>query len=212
MALAETLAGNHAATLGQPLQIYYIRHGETAWSLSGQHTGKTDIALTARGEDEARSLAPYLSKIVFSHVLTSPRQRAQRTCALAGLGAMAQVEPDLAEWDYGDYEGVVSPDIRKNLPHWNIYRDGCPNGESAGDISSRADRLIGKLKGLSGNVALFSHGQFGSVFGTRWIEQDVSAGQHLILSTASVSILSYKPSDRRVPVIALWNLSPQTLS
>ncbi len=191
----------------KPLQIYYIRHGETLWSLSGQHTGKTDIPLTPRGEDEAKSLVPFLSGIPFEHVFVSPRQRAQRTCTLAGFGGSAQVEPDLAEWDYGAYEGVMSIDIRKERPEWNIFRDGCPNGETAAQISNRADRLIHKLKGLSGAVALFSHGQFGSVLGTRWIEQDVRAGEHLILGTASVSILSFKPSDRRVPVIALWNLS-----
>ena len=131
-----------------PLRLYLIRHGETEWSLSGQHTGRTDISLTVRGEDEAKELALRLQAIPFAHVLTSPRQRARRTCELVGLGPAAEIDPDLAEWDYGDYEGVRSVDIRKTRADWNLFRDGCPNGETPAQVSARADRLIARLRGL----------------------------------------------------------------
>src|SRR5581483_11431418 len=131
-------AEQHDRSAGDPLRIYTIRHGETEWSLSGRHTGRTDIPLTAQGEEEARQLQPYLHGIRFSAVLTSPRLRAQRTCALAGLESEAAVEADLSEWDYGDYEGVRSADIRKARPDWNIFHDGCPGGESPAEVSDRA--------------------------------------------------------------------------
>jgi probable phosphoglycerate mutase len=190
------------------LNLYLFRHGETAWSLSGQHTGTTDIALTAHGEDEARALRPCVDQIKFDGVLTSPRQRAQQTCALVGLGAQARIEPDLAEWNYGDYEGKLSVDIRKDRPHWNIFHDGCPNGEMPEQIAARADRLIGRLSGLSGNVALFSHGHFGLVLAARWIGLAVEQGQHLQLSTASLSILAQNPTRPEPRVISLWNATP----
>jgi broad specificity phosphatase PhoE len=191
-----------------PLRIYLIRHGETEWSLSGQHTGRTDIPLTAHGEDEARDLGPSLQHIRFAHVLSSPRQRARRTCELAGLGQAAAIEPDLAEWDYGDYEGRRSRDIRELRPDWNIFRDGCPDGESPADVSDRADRLIARLRGLDGTVALFSHGHFSCALAARWIGQPVIVGQHFWLATASLSILAYAPSHPDVPVMALWNFAP----
>ncbi|MGP8025357.1 MAG: histidine phosphatase family protein, partial [Acidocella sp.] len=144
------------ATQSRLLQLYFIRHGETEWSLSGQHTGRTDIPLTARGEDEARELGPCLRAFKFARVLSSPRQRARRTCELAGLGPAAEIEPDLAEWDYGDYEGQRTVDIRKGRPDWNVFRDGCPRGEMPAQVSDRADRLIAHLRALDGNVALFS--------------------------------------------------------
>jgi broad specificity phosphatase PhoE len=194
-----------------PFHIHLIRHGETAWSLTGQHTGITDIPLTAPGEDEARALGLHLREIPFARVLTSPRIRARQTCALAGLEAEAEIEPDLAEWDYGDYEGKRSVDIRKERPGWNIYRDGCPHGESPVQISDRADRLIKRLRGLDGNVALFSHGQFGAVLAVRWIGLPVVAGQHFSLGEASLSILSDDPHHPEVPVIALWNAGPRDL-
>ena len=158
-------------------KLYIIRHGETEWSLSGQHTGRTDIPLTAHGEEEARRLAPWLKDIQFSVALCSPRQRAQRTCELAGMGALAKVEPNLAEWDYGDYEGQRSPDIAKERPGWNIFVDGGPNGESPQDVSARADRLINRLEALDGNVALFSHGHFSRVLTARWLGFPVVSGQ-----------------------------------
>ena len=192
-------------TQGTLLQLYLIRHGETAWSLSGQHTGRTNIPLTAHGEDQARRLAPWLAQIRFDSVLTSPLLRARQTCELAGLEPSAKTEGDLAEWDYGDYEGQRTVDIRKERPHWDVFRDGCPHGESPAQISDRTDRLITHLATLSGNVALFSHGQFGCVLGARWIGLSVIEAQHFSLAPASLSILSYNPQHRNVRVIALWN-------
>jgi probable phosphoglycerate mutase len=194
------------------LSLYLVRHGQTAWSLSGQHTGRTDIPLTPRGEDEARELVPWLSHVGFSRVFTSPRQRARRTCALAGLGPQAEIEPDLAEWDYGDYEGKLSLDIREQRSDWNVFRDGCPGGEMPAQISARADRLIAHLGTMVGNVALFSHGQFGLALATRWIGLPVAEGQHLILGTASLNILGHNPVHPEVRVIALWNARPASLA
>ncbi len=189
-----------------------IRHGETTWSLSGQHTGKTELDLTANGEEQARSLAPRLQSLGFTRVLVSPRLRARRTCELAGLGAMAEVEPDLTEWDYGEHEGRRSVDIRQDDPDWDIWRDGCPGGESPADVSARADRLIERLARIGGTVALFSHGQFGVALATRWIELPLIEGQHFILHPASVSLLGTNPhhADRRV--IELWNECPSAAS
>ncbi len=192
-------------------RLYLIRHGETAWSISGQHTGRTDIALTDHGEAEASRLAPWLAKIEFAHVLSSPRQRARRTCELAGLSAEAEIEPDLAEWDYGDDEGRRSIEIRQDRPGWTIFRDGCPNGETPDQIAGRADRLIQRLRALKGNVALFSHGHFSMVLAARWIGLTVQDGEHFLLGTASLSILQYRPGPPEVPVIGLWNASPALL-
>jgi len=186
------------------MNLYLIRHGETAWSLSGQHTGRTDIPLTAQGEQDARALAEALRDVKFSRVFTSPRQRARQTCELVGLNAGAHIEPNLAEWDYGDYEGLLSADIRKSRPDWNIFRDGCPHGESPVDVSDRADRMMAQLRALDGNIAVFSHGHFGRALGARWIGLPVSQGQHFRLSTASVSILGYEPSTEDSAIV-LWN-------
>jgi broad specificity phosphatase PhoE len=188
-----------------PAQIFLIRHGETAWSKSGQHTGRTDLPLNEQGEQEARTLVERLRAIKFSHVFTSPRQRARRTCELAGLGSVAEIEPDLAEWDYGDYEGLRSAEIFKLQPDWNLFRDGCPHGEMPAQISGRADRLIARLRTLEGNVALFSHGHFGRVLAARWIGLPVNAAQRFLLSTASLSILGYEHNSVAEPVISLWN-------
>ena len=186
--------------------IYLIRHGETAWSLSGQHTGRTDIPLTARGEGEAKELAGHLEGISFAHVLTSPLLRAQQTCVLAGLGPEAEVAPDLLEWDYGDYEGQRSVDIRKQREGWNLFRDGCPHGETPVQVAERADRLLARLQCLDGNIALFSHGQFGCALAARWLGLPLIAAQHFILGTASRSILGRDPHHSEVPVIVQWNL------
>ena len=188
-----------------PLRLFLIRHGETEWSLSGQHTGRTDLALTSRGEDQARSLEPILRAIPFDSVLTSPARRAQGTCALAGLGGSAEIEPDLAEWDYGDYEGRTSPDIRKDQPGWNVFRDGCPGGESVTAVTLRADRLVTRAAALHGNVALFSSGQFGCSLAARWIGLPVLQARHLMLGTASISILTCNPHHPDLRAIALWN-------
>ncbi len=192
-------------------QLYFIRHGETEWSRSGQHTGNTDIPLTANGEDEARALRPWLQQIPFTFVLTSPRQRARTTCTLAGLGGEAEIEPALSEWDYGDYEGRRSDDIRSQRPGWTVFRDGCPSGETPAVISNRADLLIARLLLMAGNVALFSHGQFGAVLAARWIGLPVIKGQHLLLGPASLSILGNNPSHPDVRMISLWNASPNHL-
>jgi probable phosphoglycerate mutase len=195
-----------------PPRVYLVRHGQTEWSVSGQHTGRTDIALTPHGEDEARELAPWLGKIAFSHVLCSPLQRARRTCQLAGLGGQAELEPDLVEWDYGDYEGRRSPDIRKERPGWNAFRDGCPGGEMPDQIAARAGRLIARLGAMWGNVALFSHGEFSLALAARWIGLPVIEGQHFLLGTASLGILGSNPAHPEVPVIALWNAPPASFA
>jgi probable phosphoglycerate mutase len=195
-----------------PLRLYLVRHGQTQWSLSGQHTGRTDIALTPHGEDEARLLVPWLASIPFTRVLTSPLQRAQQTCMLAGLGQEAELEPALAELNYGDYEGETSKNIRKERPDWNVFRDGCPHGETPAQITDRADRLIAHLGAMNGNVALFSHGQFGQALAARWIGLPIEEGAHFHLTTASLGILRYGPAHQEVPVIALWNATPALLS
>ena len=186
-------------------RVHLIRHGETAWSLSGQHTGRTDITLTEHGEEQARALAPVLGAINFDHVFVSPRQRARQTCDLAGLGAMAQISEDLAEWDYGDYEGLRSEEIRRQRADWSIYRDGCPNGEMPAQVTARVDRLLARLRRLSGNVALFTHGHIGAAIGARWIELPLVEARHLSLATASLSILAPDQHHDNVPVLALWN-------
>jgi broad specificity phosphatase PhoE len=194
------------------MKLYLIRHGETEWSLSGQHTGRTDLPLTARGADAARELAPWLGAIAFAHVLTSPLQRARQTCEMAGLGAAAETVPDLSEWDYGDYEGQRSADIHKVLPDWDVFRDGCPGGEAPQQVSDRADRLIARLHAGEGNVALFSHGQFGCVLAARWIGLAAVEGRHLSLDPASLSILGHRPGYSGTRVIAAWNAVPASWS
>lgn len=189
-------------------RFYLVRHGETAWSLSGQHTGRTDIPLTEQGELEAKTLRDRLRGVGFSRVLTSPLQRARRTCELAGFGELAEIEPDLTEWDYGDYEGLRPADIRKGRPDWNVFRDGCPRGESPAQVSERADRLIARFRTLEGNIALFSHGHFGRVLAARWIGLHVRQAQHFLLSTASLSILGYEHNRAEQSAIILWNTTP----
>jgi len=194
------------------LNLYLVRHGETAWSLSGQHTGSTDIALTEHGEDEARNLAAYFEGILFTHVLTSPRQRARRTCELLGLGKSSEINQDLAEWDYGAYEGQRTVDVRKDRPNWNLWKDGCPGGEMPEDVSTRADRLIAYLSTLQGNVALISHGHFGCALATRWIGLAIDEGRHFVIDPASVGILGVAPRQAEVRAILLWNASAKDLS
>lgn len=199
------------------LRLYLVRHGETEWSLSGRHTGRTAIPLTQNGESEARELGKRLRDISFAHVLTSPFKRALQTCELVDLDKVLEIETDLAEWDYGDYEGLRSVDIHKERPDWNIYRDGCPRGEMPEQVSDRVDRLIARLRKLDGNIALFSHGQIGSALAVRWIGLAVAEAQHFTLGTASLSIFAFDPHHPGVPVIALWNevsheISTQCLS
>jgi probable phosphoglycerate mutase len=184
--------------------IYLARHGETAWSVSGQHTGLTDIPLTERGERNARRLGERLRGLIFPHVFTSPLQRARRTCELAGFGASAQVDTDLVEWNYGAYEGRKTADIRKERPDWELFRDGCPGGESLAEIGSRADRVVARLRSLDGDVLLFSSGHFLRILGARWCGLAISTGRHLYLGTATLSMLGYEHTKDE-PVLRLWN-------
>jgi len=188
-------------------RIYLVRHGETEWSLSGQYTSRTDLPLTAHGEDLARELGLRLTDISFTRVLSSPRQRARRTCELVIPNLTPEIEPDLAEWDYGDYEGQHSAAIHEQHPDWNLFRDGCPDGEAPNQVSTRADRLIAKLRALDGNIALFSHGHFGRVLAARWIALPISEAHHFLLGTASLSIFDCENDQADSPVIALWNAS-----
>ncbi len=193
-------------------RLYLVRHGQTAWSLTGQHTGRTDIPLTEQGEEDARKLADRLRAVRFSRVFTSPRQRARRTCELAGLGEVAEIESDLMEWDYGDYEGQRPDEIRKARPDWNVFRDGSPGGESAAEVSERADRLIARLRTLEGNIAIFSHGHFGRVLAARWIGLPTRQAQQFLLGTASLSILGYEHNHAEEPAIVLWNAPSNEIS
>jgi broad specificity phosphatase PhoE len=185
-------------------KIYLARHGETEWSLSGQHTGVTDIPLTSNGERNARSLGERLKGTHFAKVLTSPLQRAKRTCELAGFGAGAEIDADLVEWNYGDYEGKRTADIRKERPDWYLFRDGCPGGETLAAIGARADRLIARLRAVGEDVLLFSHGHFLRVLGARWLALPASEARHFLLTTASLSVLGYE-HNLNEPVLRLWN-------
>jgi len=185
--------------------VYVARHGETAWSLSGQHTGRTDLPLTPNGERNAKRLGERLKGLTFAKVFTSPLQRASRTCALAGFGAIAEIDADLVEWDYGEHEGRTSAEIHAGCPTWDLFQDGCPAGESPVQVSERADRVVKGIRAVSGNVLLFSSGHFIRVLAARWLGLGPgSAGRYLLLSTASLSALSYEHSVSH-PVIRLWN-------
>jgi broad specificity phosphatase PhoE len=184
--------------------VYLVRHGETAWSITGQHTGRTDLVLTPGGEDEARALAPRLKGLVFDHVFSSPLRRARRTCELAGFAAAAALDPDLMEWDYGDYEGRTLADIRKERPDWELFRDGCPGGESVQQISGRTDRVVSRLRALQGSVLIFSSGHLLRVLTARWIGSPAALGRHLVLDPACVCLLGYDHGGLD-SVIRLWN-------
>src|SRR5258706_2764199 len=180
-------------------QIYLARHGETAWSLTGQHTGRTDIPLTPRGEGNAVRLGGRLGSVVFGAVFTSPLQRARRTCELAGYGAVARVDPDLMEWDYGEYEGLRTAEIHERNPSWNVFRDGGPNGESVAEVCGRADRVVGRVRQIDGDVLLFSSGHFLRALAARWIGMPVAMGQYLALDTAALCVVGYEHGrDRAV--------------
>jgi broad specificity phosphatase PhoE len=187
-------------------QVFIVRHGETEWSLSGQHTGTTDIPLTEHGRQVARLLRPILAKESFALALTSPLQRAQETCRLTGFGDVATVEPDLVEWNYGRYEGLTPAQIHATAPGWLIFRDGCPGGEQPDEIGARVDRVIAKVRAVEGNVALFAHGHVFRVLAARWLGLPASAGQHFLLDTATMTILSYY---RSIPAIKQWNAPVQ---
>jgi len=187
-------------------EIYLARHGETAWTISQQHTGRSDIPLTERGERNARSLGERLRGMVFTKVLVSPLQRARRTALLAGFGDSGELEPDLMEWDYGRYDGLTTVDIHKVQPDWSLFRDGCPGGESVAAVGARADRAIARLRAIDGRVCvlLFGHGHFFRVLAARWLGLAPADGRLLFLSTASLSVLGYEHT-RDEPAIRLWN-------
>jgi broad specificity phosphatase PhoE len=187
------------------LRLFIIRHGETEWSVSGQHTGRADIKLTENGKVEATRIGQQIRDIDFSHVLVSPLERAKQTCEMAGLSKLAMIDLDLAEWDNGDYQGKTPHEILATRPDWNLFRDGCPNGESTLQIANRVDRLIRSLNEFDGDVALFTHGHLGRVLAARWIGLSVEFGQHFLLDTASLSILCYQHNESDKPAISLWN-------
>ena len=184
--------------------IYLARHGETAWSLTGQHTGLTDLPLTERGEQNARALGERLMGLNFGKVFTSPLQRAARTCEMAGFGAVAEVDRDLVEWDYGQYEGRRTAEIHAKRPDWQLFRDGCPGGESPQQVAERADRVVNRVRSVPGDVLLFSSGHFLRMLAARWVGIEISRAIALMLSTASLSALGY---ENRIdqPAIRLWN-------
>ena len=183
---------------------YLARHGETAWTLTGQHTGRTDIPLTERGESNARRLGERLKRLTFARVFTSPLRRAVRTCELAGFAAVATVDPDLVEWNYGEYEGRRTAEIRLERPDWQLFRDGCPGGEMPDEVGVRADRMVSRVRAVQGDVLLFSSGHFLRVLAARWLGLEPGAGRFFLLSTASLSALGYE-HERTQPVIRLWD-------
>ena len=184
--------------------IFLARHGETVWSLSGQHTGLTDLPLTSRGEQNARRLGKRLSGLSFSKVFTSPLQRARRTCQLAGFGERAETDARLVEWNYGDYEGRRTAEIHADRPDWQLFRDGCPGGESPEQIGTRADGMVNRLRGIEGNVLVFSSGHFLRVLAARWLGLGPDTGRFLVLDTASLSELGYE-NNLSQPAVRLWN-------
>jgi probable phosphoglycerate mutase len=188
--------------------VYLVRHGETAWSVTGRHTGLTDLPLTERGERDATALAKALQGLAFAKVFTSPLQRATRTCELAGFGNAAVVDPDLVEWNYGQYEGRRTVDILAERPDWQLFRDGCAGGETPAQVAARADRVVRRLRAIDANALLFSSGHFLRMLAVRWLGLDPSAGGHFVLGTASLSVLGFE-RDRSQPAIRLWNETPR---
>ena len=187
--------------------VYLARHGETAWSLSGQHTGLTDLPLTAQGEANARALGERLGGMTFALVLTSPLQRARRTCELAGFGGVAVADRDLVEWNYGEYEGKRTAEILETRPGWQLFRDGCPGGETADEVGARADRVIARARAATGNVLLFSSAHILRVLGARWLGLPGSGGRFFLLGTGSLSALGYE-HDASESVVRFWNQAP----
>lgn len=184
--------------------IWLARHGETEWSLSGQHTGLTDLPLTPHGEELAHKLAVRLQGMAFAKVFTSPLQRARRTCELAGFSAAAEAMPDLVEWNYGDYEGVKTHEIHTKRPDWRLFRDGCPGGEMPDQVGARADRAVARIRAVEGDVLLFSSGHILRVLAARWLGLEAAGGRLFVLDTASLSALGYE-HDLSEPVIRAWN-------
>jgi probable phosphoglycerate mutase len=185
--------------------VTLVRHGETEWSAAGKHTGRTDIPLTPEGERKAARVGQRLAGRTFDRVFTSPLQRAARTCALAGFGDRAVVDPDLLEWDYGAYEGRTSRDIQAERPGWLVFRDGCPGGETAADVGARVDRVIARLRAVEDRAILFTSAHVLRVLTARWLGLPPSEGRLFMLDTASVSVLGYEHDSKDEPAIALWN-------
>jgi probable phosphoglycerate mutase len=183
-------------------KIFLIRHGETEWSRDGKHTGVTDVLLTEQGRKIARLLQPVLAQENFVVVLSSPLQRARETCELAGLGKAAAIEPNLMEWNYGDYEGLTTKQIQSARPGWSVFHHGCPGGETPEQVAGRADRVLAKVRAADGNVALFTHGHILRVLAARWINLPASSGEHLLLDTATLNVLSYYYGT---PALKMWN-------
>ena len=188
--------------------VWLIRHGETEWTVSRRHTGLTDLPLTTAGEDQARALRNRLRAVCFERVICSPLQRAARTCELSGCGSVAEVDRDLIEWNYGDYEGRKRPEILAERPKWIIFRDGCPNGESPADVALRADRFLFRIRAIRGNVAVFSSGHFLRVLIARWLGLDPSAGGYFKVGTGALTVLGHDHNSASEPVIRLLNESP----
>lgn len=184
------------------MNVFPIRHGETAWSLSRQHTGTTDIPLTENGRRLAEQIRPALARETFALVLVSPMQRARETCNLAGLGGKAVIDPDLMEWNYGEYEGLTTKQIHEAAPGWLIFRDGCPGGEAPEQVGARVDRVIARVRAAEGDVALFAHGHVLRVLAARWIGLPATAGQHFLLNTGTLSVLGYY---REIAAVRIWN-------
>jgi broad specificity phosphatase PhoE len=187
------------------VQIVLVRHGETEWSRSGQHTSRTDLPLIEEGRERALALGPLLAKWEFSLVLTSPLRRARETCELAGYGDRAEVCEDLREWDYGDYEGLTTPQIREQDPSWNLWTDGCPGGEQPAQVGARADAVLSRLSSAGGDAVAFAHGHILRVVTARWLEMEVAAGSRFALGTGSVSVLGF---ERETQVLQLWSRVP----
>ena len=191
--------------MSSPLPVVHLaRHGETAWSRSGQHTGATDLPLTERGERAARTLGDRLRGTAFAQVLTSPLQRASRTCALAGFGGIAVADADLVEWNYGEYEGLRTAEILAQRPGWSLFRDGCPGGETAADVGARADRVVARIRSVAGNVLVFSSAHILRVLAARWLGLPPQEARCFVLGTASLSALGYEHTASE-PVIRFWN-------
>ena len=191
--------------------VWLIRHGETEWTVSRRHTGLSDLPLTQAGVDQARSLRNWLQGASFERVFCSPLQRAARTCELSGYGSVAEIDRDLVEWNYGDYEGQKRREILAERPKWDIFRNGCPNGESPADVAVRADRFLSRVRTTSGNVAVFSSGHFLRVLIARWLGLDPSAGRYFKLGTATLTILGFDHNSTSEPVIRLLNETPGSM-
>ena len=186
-------------------RLFLARHGDTAWTDSRQHTGRTDLPLNERGEERARQIGERLQRFSFLRVFTSPLQRASKTCELAGFGAVAQVDPDLLEWDYGRFEGKLTRDIVKERPGWELFRDGCPDGESPEAVAARADRFIARVRGIGGDVLAFSSGHIIRMIAARWLGLPPTGGRFFFCRPASVGVLGFEHNNRDEPVIGLWN-------